>query len=81
MKIHYIIHVSFETPGAVENWVKQNKYHSTETHVYKGEKLPQISEFDFLIMMDGSQSSLELDKYPCLRDEIELAQQAIRHSG
>lgn len=77
MKIHYIIHASFEMPGAIEEWVKQKKYRSTETHVYKGEKLPQIWEFDFLIIMGGPQSPLELDKYPYMRDEIALAQQAI----
>lgn len=78
MRIHAIIHAPFEKLGIIENWITEKKYTLTTTHTYDGEQLPDASSFDFLIIMGGPQSPLKLDKYPYLRDEILLAQQAIK---
>lgn len=79
MKIHAIIHASFEKLGVIEDWAKENEHALTSTHTYKGETLPASpSDFDFLIIMGGPQSPLELDKYPYLRNEIVLIDQAIK---
>lgn len=79
MKIHLIQHVRFENPGAIIQWANQRGHQIHLTHLYNREKLPQISEIDFLIIMGGPQSLRELDKYPYLRDEIVLIQQLIAH--
>lgn len=79
MKVHAIIHAPFEKLGAIEAWVNKKGYTLTSTHTYQGEKLPTVSDFDFLIVMGGPQSPLELDKYPYLRDEINLTKQAIQN--
>lgn len=78
MRIHYIIHAPFEKLGSIEDWIEKNDYSATGTHTYRGEQLPEASEFDFLIILGGPQSAVELDKYPYLRQEIELAKQAIQ---
>ena len=80
MRIHYIIHAPFEGLGAIHHWITKHNYKSSGTHTYRGEKLPDASEFDMLIIMGGPQSPLKLDKYPYLRDEIALAQKAIQHN-
>lgn len=77
MRVHIIIHARFEKPGAIEPWAIKNGHTLTFTHTYRGEQLPDISEFDFLVIMGGPQSPLELDKYPYLRDEIALTKLAV----
>lgn len=79
MQIHLIQHAPFENPGAIMSWAIERGYPIRSTHTYKGEKLPNLSEIGFLIVMGGPQSTRELDKYPYLRDEIALIQQAIHH--
>jgi len=78
MRVHIVIHASFEKPGVIETWAIDRGYQVSFTHIYRGETLPDVSQFDFLIMMGGPQSPLELDQYPYLRDEIALTKQAIK---
>lgn len=77
MKIHAILHASFETVGSIENWVSKNNHVLTITHSYLNQTLPEISDFDFLIIMGGPQSPREQDIYPYLSDEINLIRRAI----
>ncbi len=77
MRVHIIIHAPFEKPGVIGTWVIRNGHALSYTHTYRGEQLPEISEIDFLVIMGGPQSPLELDKYPYLRDEIALTKLAI----
>lgn len=78
MKIHCVMHASFEKPGIIEEWADKNKHQFSTTHIYKNEKLPTNMEaFDFLIFMGGPQSPLALDEYPYIVDEIALAKKAI----
>ena len=56
MKIHIIIHESFEAPGAIEEWIKKNGHEVTNTRLYEGDVLPEDVNFDFLIVMGGPQS-------------------------
>lgn len=77
MRIHIIMHASFEGAGAIKNWAMNNGHTISYTHTYKGESLPDISELDFLVVMGGPQSPTQLDKYPYLRDEINFTRKAI----
>lgn len=57
MKVHFIIHESFESPAAIEQWARSKQYCVTSTRVYAGEKLPKDPHgFDFLVVMGGPQS-------------------------
>jgi GMP synthase (glutamine-hydrolysing) len=80
MRIHYISHAPFEKLGVIQDWVTQKNYQLTSTSTYKGEILPSVDQFDFLIVMGGPQSAVELDKYPYLKSEITLIQQAIENN-
>lgn len=79
MNIHYIIHASFEKLGAIRSWAEKNGHELTETNNFKGEPLPSVNDFDFLMTMGGPQSSLELEKHPYLAKEVELIKKAIEH--
>jgi len=57
MRMHIIMHESFEAPGAIEVWAKKNKVALTYTRLYWGDKLPQdINSFVVLVVMGGPQS-------------------------
>lgn len=56
MHVHFIIHESFEAPGAYEFWAIGKGNHVTYSRVYEGEALPSsVDDIDFLIVMGGPQ--------------------------
>jgi len=77
MRIHCIIHASFEKLGVIETWARVNDHDLSETHTYKNETLPKTNTFDFLIVMGGPQSPLQLEKWPYLQDEMDLIKASI----
>lgn len=51
------MHESFEAPGAIATWANKSNHSVTYTRLYQGELFPSGTEnFDFLIVMGGSQS-------------------------
>lgn len=57
MKVHFVIHESFEAPGAYETWVRERSHVATYSRVHAGEPLPQSAEnIDLLVVMGGPQS-------------------------
>jgi GMP synthase (glutamine-hydrolysing) len=77
MRVHYVMHVAFETPGFIEQWAKNRGHAYSGTHTYEGQLLPNSEEIDFLIVLGGPQSPLRLGDFPYLRDEINLIAQVI----
>lgn len=56
MRVHFIVHESFEAPGAYETWAKNRGHDVTYSRVYAGDELPADTEdIDFLIVMGGPQ--------------------------
>ena len=82
MKIHFILHESFEAPGAYLAWAALSGHDISITKVYQNEKLPENADsFDFLIVMGGPQSPIENNnEYPYFdaKAEINLIKQAIK---
>ncbi|GKX56326.1 GMP synthase [Leminorella grimontii] len=57
MRIHFIIHESFEAPGAYEDWAKMRGHSVSRSRIYEGERLPEsVADIDMLIVMGGPQS-------------------------
>ena len=57
MRIHFILHETFEAPGAYLAWAALRGHDVSMTKVYRYEKLPKdIDDFDMLILMGGPQS-------------------------
>jgi len=77
MKIHAFHHVPFEGLGCIEDWVSEKKHILSTTNFYNHEKLPDVSDFDFLIIMGGPMSVSEEDKYPWLKEEKKFIRKAI----
>ncbi|WP_394841408.1 type 1 glutamine amidotransferase [Pendulispora brunnea] len=58
MRIHFVIHESFEAPGAFETWVRDRGYTPTYSKVYTYEPLPQsVDGIDLLVVLGGPQSA------------------------
>ncbi len=77
MNILCITHADFETPGIIEQWALDNAHTFKTEKPYKGNKLSDVSHFDFLIIMGGPQSPLKLEEFPYLLSEIDLIKTAI----
>jgi len=81
MKIHIVMHESFEAPGAIETWATSKKHTITYTRLYDRDRLPSnADEFDFLIVMGGPQSpatSVKECPYFDANKEISLIKKAI----
>ncbi|MEZ5608152.1 MAG: type 1 glutamine amidotransferase [Burkholderiaceae bacterium] len=57
MKVHFVIHESFEAPGAYETWVRDRGHQASYSRVYQHEPLPQSADgIDLLVVMGGPQS-------------------------
>ena len=77
MRIHYLQHVPFENPGSILEWANKNQCLVTATHLYDNEKLPDTSEFDWLVVMGGPMNIYEETQYPWLKAEKVLIKTAI----
>ncbi|MBS0185091.1 MAG: homoserine O-succinyltransferase [Proteobacteria bacterium] len=80
MKIKFITHADFETPGVIIEWAQRHSYSYEICKPYKGESCISEKEFDFLILMGGPQSACDLSPYPYLKDEISLLKDSISKS-
>ena len=57
MRVHFIVHESFEAPGAYATWAEQRGHNLSFSRLYAGDKLPANAQgIDFLIVMGGPQS-------------------------
>ena len=63
MRVHFILHETFEVPGAYLKWAIERGHQITSTKVYEKEPLPEtIDGIDFLIVMGGPQYLMRIEK-------------------
>lgn len=79
MNIACITHADFEGPGYYKTWANQNGHSLWVIPIYTACPLPCLSDFDFLLIMGGPQSILDMEHYAYLKEEIKLIQSAIHH--
>lgn len=57
MKVHFVVHESFEAPGAYDTWVRERGHEATYSRVYANEPLPHaVENIDLLVVLGGPQS-------------------------
>lgn len=56
MKLHVIVHESFEAPAAITAWAQSKGHSIIYTRLYDGDTLNEKQDFDFLVIMGGPQS-------------------------
>ncbi|MHA3902736.1 type 1 glutamine amidotransferase [Castellaniella sp. WN] len=57
MRVHFVVHESFEAPGAYETWAEDRGFEAGYSRVYDHEPLPRsIDGIDLLVVLGGPQS-------------------------
>jgi GMP synthase-like glutamine amidotransferase len=77
LRIHYFQHVAHEGPGSIEEWIKSKGHSLTATKFFKGEKLPELNDIDWLIIMGGPMSVNDENQHPWLAEEKKFIKHAI----
>lgn len=81
MRIHFVIHESFESAGTYLPWAESRNHEVSWTHVYASEPVPANADsFDMLVVFGGPQSPRTTPaEYPYFDSlaEQELIRQAI----
>jgi GMP synthase-like glutamine amidotransferase len=78
LRIHYLQHVPFEGLGCIEDWVSTNGHSLSSTKFYENNNLPELSDFDWLIVMGGPMGVYDEEKYDWLSGEKEFIRNAIQ---
>lgn len=81
MRVHFVIHESFESAGAYLPWAESRGHEISWTHVYNHERVPANADgFDMLVVFGGPQSprtTLAECAYFDSKAEQQLIRQAI----
>jgi GMP synthase-like glutamine amidotransferase len=77
LRLRVFQHVAFETSARIGEWALSRGHEVAETHLYRGEPLPELDEFDWLVVMGGPMNVYEYRLFPWLRDERQLLERAI----
>ncbi len=77
MRIHYFQHEPFEGMGGMEPWFRGRGDAIASTHLYRGDPLPALDDFDWLVVMGGGMSVNDERALPWLVPEKALVRSAI----
>ncbi len=69
MRIHYLQHVHFETPANIFKWAEEKNLPIKGTKLFLKEPLPDIEDFDFLVVMGGPMGVYDEKDFPFLKEE------------
>lgn len=64
------MHVPFEGPGIIEDWINSEGHLLHFTKFYEGNTLPDPQAVDLLIIMGGPMDVFDFHMYPWMEDEI-----------
>lgn len=77
MKLIYLQQVPFETPAHVGRWAAGRGFDVSGVHLFDGHKLPEVNDFDWLVVLGGPMSVSDRQRYPWLADEEDLIRRAV----
>jgi GMP synthase-like glutamine amidotransferase len=76
MRVHWLQHAEHEGLGCLEPWLRAHGHRVTATPLQRGEELPAVDDFDWLIVMGGPMNIYEHERYPWLIGEKFLIRDA-----
>ena len=76
-RIACFLHVPYEGPGVIADWVWKNDHSLHYTRLYKKDALPDASSLDMLIVMGGPMNVFDFHMHSWMEDEIEWVKQFI----
>lgn len=77
MKAHYLQHEPQEGLGSIETWLRDHGCQIRGTMLHEGEALPDIADFDLLVILGGGMSANDEERLPWLRAEKNLIRRAM----
>ncbi len=77
MRMAVLQHVAFEGPAAIAGWAAACGAPVAFSHLYRGDPLPALADFDMLTVMGGPMSANDEAKLAWLAPEIVLVREAI----
>lgn len=78
MRIHFIQHVAFETPGYLLQWAREHQHTVSFTHIYEAPVFPHVNDIDWLIVMGGPMGVYQEDQYTWMKPEKEFIRAVIK---
>jgi len=77
LRLHGIRHVEFEHEAEIAAWAESRGHSLTHTDLWKGEALPELVSFDWLLVMGGPMGVYDDDEYSWLAGEKRFLRQAV----
>ncbi len=78
MRIQFLQHVPFEGLGSIQPWIEKSEHILLSTQLYDIDRLPEVNEFDALIIMGGPMGIYDYEAYPWLAAEKKLIAESIQ---
>jgi GMP synthase (glutamine-hydrolysing) len=69
MKIAVLQHANYEGPGEIATWAKARGHALSVHHLYRGDALPALADFDLLVIMGGEMNIYQYRDWPWLKPE------------
>lgn len=71
LNINCFMHVPFEEPGLITDWVEREACNLKYTRLYNNDTLPDPDTVDMLIIMGGPMNVLDFHIHPWMKDEVD----------
>ncbi len=78
MRVHYLLHVPFETPAKINDWAGDRGHEETYSRLYEEAAFPSMDGFDLLIIMGGPMGVHDEEKYAWLGAEKQFIKEAVQ---
>jgi len=77
MRIHFIQHVAYESPGYLVQWAAEQNHTVSFTKMFESPIFPSPDDFDWLIVMGGPMGVYDENKFSFLKLEKEFIRSVI----
>jgi GMP synthase-like glutamine amidotransferase len=77
MRIHFIQHVAYESPGYLLQWAAEQNHIVSFSRMFESPLFPSMDDFDWLIVMGGPMGVYDEDKFSFLKSEKEFIRSVI----
>lgn len=78
MSVLIIKNIANEGPGTIEEYLLSERRSCSTVDMHKGEVPPPLKDFEHVVVLGGPMAVYDMHRYPFLKDEAKLIEQAIK---
>lgn len=78
LNIHCFMHVAFEGPGLIADWIALKGHHLEFTRFYEKETMPAPEAVDLLVIMGGPMNVFDYHMHSWMQEEIDWVSEYIK---